>query len=184
MKIKNKEKEINHKINDNDEDENEDEEDEESEESKDIKKDKDMLQQNYHKENENLNKSGFKKKTNDKVNDNNEEEDDEESEESEDIKKELELTNILKQYFHEENGELIKAEIKESELETIEKNYKSLLGKNKSIEQIKKYQDNYIILAINPQLKAIKDPRLSEQVQRRIWKIKNILDKIKEGMNK
>jgi len=182
--FKNKEKETNHKVNDNDEDEDEDEEDEESEESKDMKKDKGMLQQNYHKENENLNKSGFKKKTNDKVNDNNEEEEVEESEESEDMKEDFKLTNILKQYFHEENGELTKDEVKESELETIEKNYKSLLSKNKSIEEIKKYQDNYIVLVINHQLKAIKDPSLTEQVQSRIWKIKNILNKIKEEMNK
>ena len=108
----------------------------------------------------------------------------EESEQSEDMEEYIELTNKLKQFFHKDNGELNKGEVSPNELEEMEVYYKSLLDKNKNIEDIEEYQNNYIKLAINPQRTLIKRKKLKEAVNRRIDKIKKLLDKLKEKRGK
>ena len=72
-----------------------------------------------------------KNEINDKVINNNE------NEENIVLKEEIELTNRLKQFFYNENGELNKAEVNFHELEEMKEYYKSLLDKNKNIEDIK-----------------------------------------------
>ena len=118
---------------------------------------------------------------NDKVINNDE---NEESEQNKDMKEDIELTNKLKQFFHNDNGELKKAEVSFKELNEIEVYYESLLDKNKNIEDIEEYQNNYIELAINPQHKEIKRKGYKEAVNRRIDKIKKLLDKLKEKRGK
>jgi len=112
-----------------------------------------------------------KNEINDKVINNNE---------NEVLKEEIELTNRLKQFFYNENGELNKAEVEFHELEEMEEYYKSLLDKNKNIEDIKEYQNNYIELAIEPQRKLVKRERFKKAIKGRIEKFKNILDKLKK----
>ena len=112
-----------------------------------------------------------KNKINNKVINNNE---------NEVLKEEIELTNRLKQFFYNENGELNKAEVEFHELEEMEEYYKSLLDKNKNIEDIKEYQNNYIELAIEPQRKLVKRERFKKAIKGLIEKFKNILDKLKK----
>ena len=115
-----------------------------------------------------------KNEINDKVINNNE------NEENIVLKEEIELTNRLKQFFYNENGELNKAEVNFHELEEMKEYYKSLLDKNKNIEDIKEYQNNYIELAIEPQRKLVKRERFKQAIKGRIEKFKNILDKLKK----
>ena len=122
-----------------------------------------------------------KNEINDKVINNNE---NEEIEQSEDMEEDIELTNKLKQFFYNENGELNQAEVNSKELEEIEVYYKSLLDKNKNIEDIEEYQNNYIEFAINPQYKLIVRKLIKQAVKGRIDKIKNILDKLKKKKGK
>lgn len=112
-----------------------------------------------------------KNEINDKVINNNE---------NEVLKEEIELTNRLKQFFYNKNGELNKAEVKFHELEEMKEYYKSLLDKNKNIEDIKEYQNNYIELAIEPQRKLVIRERFKQAIKGRIEKFKNILDKLKK----
>ena len=104
-----------------------------------------------------------------------------ENEENKVLEEDIELTNRLKQFFYNENGELNKAEVSFNELEEMELFYKSLLEKNKNIEDIEEYQNNYIELAINPQLKLLKRDRIKQAVKGRKEKLKNRLDKLKKG---
>ena len=100
------------------------------------------------------------------------------------MEEDIELTNKLKQFFLNENGELNKAEVSFNELEEMKAYYKNLLDKGKNIEDIKEYQNNYIELAINPQRKLIKRERCKQAVEGRIEKLKNILKKLKKEKRK
>ena len=123
----------------------------------------------------------FLKIKNDKITDiKNENKENEENEENKVLEEDIELTNRLKLYFHSENGELNKARVTFNELEKMEDYYKSLLDKNKNIENIKEYQRNYIELEIKPQLKLIQRERLKKEVKGRIEKLENILNKLKK----
>ena len=100
------------------------------------------------------------------------------------MKEDIELTNILQNYFHNENGELNTTEVNFNELERIEKFYKNSLDKNINIENIKEYQNNYIKLVIKPQTDQIRTERIKQRVERRIEKIKNILEKLNKQKRK
>lgn len=98
---------------------------------------------------------------------------------NEDKKEDIEFKHILEQYFNNENGDLNKKKVTEDDLNQIEEYYKSLLDKNKNIEDIREYQSKYIELEINPQLKKITRPRFKEYIQQRINKINKIFYKLK-----
>ena len=98
---------------------------------------------------------------------------------NEDKKEDIEFKHILEQYFNNENGDLNKNKVTEEDLNQIEEYYKSLLDKNKNIEDIREYQIKYIELEINPQLKKITRPRFKEYIQQRISKINKIFYKLK-----
>ena len=181
--------EINHKNTKNKE--NEDEDDNEKPNKINSKKGKQENKNNkIIVKNDEKNKKDPKKKKkiiNEKINNNEikaEENDNNENEENVEMEEDIKITNMLQNYFHNENGELNKAWVSFNELETMEKNYKSLLDKNIKITDIKEYQNNYIKLAIEPQIKKINNGRIKGNVKRRIEKIKDILDKLNKGKNK
>jgi hypothetical protein len=124
------------------------------------------INKNVNKNENNNNKVKNNNEEEDKEKDKDEENEDEESEESEDMKNDIE--NILKKYFHKENGDLNKEEATDNELKRIEEYYKSLLGKNKSILDIKIYQNEYILNKINPQLEIIEDHSHKDHLQNRL----------------
>jgi len=183
--IINKEKETNVQINNNNVDEEEEEEDgedknqdkgKEKDKIKDKEKEKEKDKEKEKEKNKDIEKDKHKDGDKDKMNEEYEDEESEESDENEIIKEDKELTNLLKQYFFEEKGDLNQKEVTDNELKRIGEYYKDLLSKNKSIENIKIYQANYIFFEINPHLKNITE---KFHIENRIRKINNIFDKIK-----
>ena len=153
-------------INDNDNNINENKNENEDKENKEINNEKENnnIEENKNNDEKKINKEKNKNIKNyniieeEEVKDEEKEEEEKEEEKGEDnldYEEDMKFNEVLNNYFHYKDGKLKLGYPTKQDLDKIKECYYNLLDKNRTIQQIKEYQKNYIQFAIYPEIEKL-----------------------------